>query len=245
MKNSISAKVKNLLFSTLLNKAYICDTKLRRSVERAICEYAKGTVIDVGCGTSPYQSLVESRSGVDRYIGMEYPGARDYFGEEITSVDLMGDVQDLPIHSETVDLVLCLEVIEHVPEPEMAMREVLRVLKPSGVFILSAPSTFKLHMEPHDYHRFTKYGLQYLLSKMEFKVITLECRGKASAAVGQTLSSYLHEALVINRQTGQPSLWRAPFILPLLGLIQAIFLFFDRFTKSETLTIGYTAISQK
>jgi ubiquinone/menaquinone biosynthesis C-methylase UbiE len=82
---------------------------------------------------------------------MEYPGVVDYFGEAIGDVDFYGDGQYLPIKAESIDFVLCSEVIEHVPEPVELVQEAWRILKDGGILVLTAPSTFKLHMEPHDY----------------------------------------------------------------------------------------------
>jgi SAM-dependent methyltransferase len=237
--------IKKLLFGTLLNKTYIAETKLRRSVCNALDAYARGVVVDVGCGSKPFESQIKGHPSVERYIGLEYPGAVDHFFQPITDVDEFGDAQQLPFSDATADVVLCSEVIEHVPEPELAVQEAYRVLKPGGIYILTVPSTFKLHMEPNDFHRFTKYGLQYVLSKIGFKVLEMHSRGRTPATLGQSIVLYLHELIVLRRETGQPSLWRAPLVLPLLGGMQAIALLFDHFATSETLTLGYTVISQK
>jgi SAM-dependent methyltransferase len=237
--------IKKLLFGTLLNKAYIAETKLRRSVWHALDAYARGVVVDIGCGSKPFESQIKGHPAVERYIGVEYPGAVDYFGQPITDIDEFGDAQQLPFSDAMADVALCSEVIEHVPEPERAVQEAYRVLKPGGIYILTVPYIFKLHMEPNDFHRFTKYGLQHMLSKIGFEVLGIHSRGRAPATLGQSIVLYLYELMVLRRDTGQPSLWRAPIVLPFLAVIQAVALLFDRFARSETLTIGYTVISRK
>ncbi|MCU0305294.1 MAG: methyltransferase domain-containing protein [Thermoanaerobaculales bacterium] len=63
-------------------------------------------------------------------------------GIEATRIDL--DVDDLPYDSETFDVVLCLEVLEHLIRPEEALREIRRTLKPTGTFIASVPNIYQL-----------------------------------------------------------------------------------------------------
>ncbi|NDJ76694.1 MAG: methyltransferase domain-containing protein, partial [Chloroflexi bacterium] len=54
-------------------------------------------------------------------------------------------------------------VLEHVDDFQAGMREITRVLKPGGILLLGLPFRQALHLEPHDYWRFTEYGLRYLL----------------------------------------------------------------------------------
>lgn len=237
--------LKQLLSNTLLNKDYIGSSKLRRSIVEAIPGFAKGVVLDVGCGVQPYADLLKSQSQVSRYLSLEYPGATDYFGEPFRGVDVFGDAQRLPFRSERVDTVLCSEVIEHVPEPGLLLEEIHRVLRTGGTVILTAPSTFQLHLEPHDYFRFTKHGLAHLFAKAKLRVLQVKTRGFAPAAIGQSISSYLNDALVADPRTKQPRLWRAALVLPVCAVIQGVSLLLDRFSTSDTLTVGYTVIARK
>jgi SAM-dependent methyltransferase len=68
--------------------------------------------------------------------------------------------------------VLCTEVLEHLPEPQKAVDEIFRVLKPGGTLLLTTRFLFPIHDAPHDYFRFTKYGLRYLLRG--FEILKLE-----------------------------------------------------------------------
>ena len=109
-------------------------------------------VLDVGCGNKPYADLFE---------GCTYIGAN--FTAVDAKPDVVADAMRLPIGSKTVDLVFCSQVLEHVPRPWQLIEECHRVLRPHGWLILSAPFYWPLHEEPHDYFRFTRYGLEILL----------------------------------------------------------------------------------
>lgn len=79
--------------------------------------------------------------------------------------DIVGDVMDLPIAENVYDSVLCLAVLEHVPRPWDAMREMRRVLKPGGTLVLYVPFLSPYHAMPGyygDYVRFTDDGLRAL-----------------------------------------------------------------------------------
>ena len=76
-------------------------------------------------------------------------------------VDFTSDASALPLADGSVDLVLALDLIEHVPEPAAVLGEIARVLRPGGTVILSVPSTVPRH-DDHDYWRFTAQGLEKL-----------------------------------------------------------------------------------
>jgi SAM-dependent methyltransferase len=115
------------------------------------------TILDIGCGHRPYSDLF----GESNYIGLDH-------GTEDTSPDVVGDAMQLPIRSEAADIVFSTQVIEHVPNPGLMIRECYRVLKPGGYLILTGPFYWPLHEEPFDFHRFTKYGFAHYLSEAGF-----------------------------------------------------------------------------
>lgn len=76
--------------------------------------------------------------------------------------DVVDDITRSSFPDETFDAVIIMEVLEHVPEPHRATLEIHRLLKPGGRLIASTPFLFPIHDRPHDYFRYTKYGLSYL-----------------------------------------------------------------------------------
>ena len=92
---------------------------------------------------------------------------------------IVGDAQALGLAGASFDIVLCTEMLEHVPEPQRAVDEMWRVLKPGGLLLLTTRFLFPIHDAPHDYFRFTKYGLRHLLRR--FDIVSLE---EETTAVG-------------------------------------------------------------
>lgn len=79
--------------------------------------------------------------------------------------DIVGDVMALPMEADQYDAVLCLAVLEHVPRPWDAVREMLRVLKPGGTLFAYVPFLSPYHAMPGyygDYFRFTEDGIRAL-----------------------------------------------------------------------------------
>lgn len=127
-----------------------------------------GTVLDVGCGMKPYRSLFRR---ADLYVGLDWPNTAFAWRP---ALDVYGDAMRLPFKDASVDGVLSSEVLEHVPDPALFMREVERVLRPDGKLLLTTPQTWGLHEEPRDFYRFTRYGLHHLASSAGLNVIEVE-----------------------------------------------------------------------
>lgn len=107
--------------------------------------------LDIGCSTSGYAQYFPNRVGLD-IVKKE-------------GVDIVGDAHQLPFPDETFENILCTEVLEHLHTPQRAVDEMWRVLKVGGKLILTTRFLYPIHDAPHDYFRYTKYGLSHLLSK--------------------------------------------------------------------------------
>lgn len=136
--------------------------RLYGAAARALPQF-RGRVLDIGAGTQPYRPFLPQDV---QYVAMEIV--------PIPGNDLIASVLALPFAGDVFDGILCTEVVEHVPEPEQALREMARVLRPGGRLYLTVPMSWALHYVPHDYYRFTRYGLQYLLGKTGFRVDRME-----------------------------------------------------------------------
>ena len=89
---------------------------------------------------------------------------------------ILGDAQNIPVKSNTVDCVKCTELLEHVELPERVLDEISRVLKPGGILILSVPFNVGVHGDPYDFQRFTDQKLTRML-KDNFNIIILKKQG--------------------------------------------------------------------
>ena len=96
-----------------------------------------------------------------------FQGRRDIVNVDIFAfeeVDICAQAADLPIKSDTVDLVWNIGLLEHVESPGKVVEEMKRVLKPGGEAFIYMPFMYPIHGAPHDYQRLTGSGLEVLLS---------------------------------------------------------------------------------
>jgi SAM-dependent methyltransferase len=136
----------------------------------------KLAVLDVGCWQKQYKPFFRGRDA--KYVGLDI--------EKTPYADVVGDVHKLPFKKESFDVVLCLEVLEHVRKPWVAVEEIRRVLKKNGTLIASVPFYFPAHACPNDYWRFTADGLEILLENY---------RSVKTYRVGNAATSYfLHNS---------------------------------------------------
>lgn len=139
--------------------------KITRPRLRAFLEKHRsaGKTLDIGCGNAIYSDLFPNRVTVDIE---RRPGV---------PVDIIGDAHNLSIFpANTFDVILCTEVLEHLHTPARAIAEFHRILKPRGTLLLTTRFVFPLHDTPHDYYRYTKYGLNHLLQHFDEVHITEE-----------------------------------------------------------------------
>ncbi len=136
------------------------SAKLTRiTLDRFIERHATGRrTLDVGAQNGPYAAHFPHRVALDVQRGR--------------GVQIIGDAQALGIGDGSFEVVLCTEVLEHLPEPQRAIDEMFRVLSPGGLLLLTTRFVFPIHDAPHDYFRFTKYGLRHLLRR--FEIVELE-----------------------------------------------------------------------
>ena len=139
----------------------------RRALWEAMAELApaaSGRLLDVGCGTQPYRALFD----VDEYVGLEVdsPNAR---AQGIA--DLYYDGASFPTPDRHFDTVLCNQVLEHVFNPNDFIDELHRVLVPGGQLLLTVPFIWDEHEQPHDFARYSSFGLRAMLERHGFRVI--------------------------------------------------------------------------
>jgi SAM-dependent methyltransferase len=186
------------------------SAKLTRiTLDRFIASHASSRrTLDIGAQNGPYAALFPRRTGLDIQPG--------------TGVRIIGDAQALGIRDGAFDVVLCTEVLEHLPEPQRAIDEIYRVLSPGGELLLTTRFLFPLHDTPHDYFRFTKYGLRHLLRR--FDIVELREETDSIGTIAVLLQRLGMQAETL-RWTPLRALWlvAAQLTRPLRFLITAEF----------------------
>jgi SAM-dependent methyltransferase len=133
----------------------------------------EGTVLDVGSLTKPY---AQWKKPSVRWTGIDVvPGP---------GVDILISANGVwPLESGSYDVVLCTQVLEHVSSVDLTLQEMVRVLKPGGRLIISAPFIYNEHGAPGDYRRFSAGGLEQMIRTRGLEVQEVRRQG----AIGSTL----------------------------------------------------------
>jgi len=144
---------------------------MRRAINTAVRLFAEsfappGPVVEIGSLYLPgYERLCDLRG--------YFPG-RDYLGCDIREglgVDRHEDACDLSFADQSIGTILLFELLEHLPDPQRAIDEAKRVLRPDGLLAVSVPFALRLHGLPRDYWRFTASGVSVLLSRFPARTI--------------------------------------------------------------------------
>jgi len=136
---------------------------------------AKRRVLDIGCGQQPYRGIVQHQ--IDVYIGTNH---RTYHGD--TDVARWTDVYvndgaKMPFKGESFDAVLCFQVLPVFPDMYAFLREVKRLLKSGGHFMLTTDFLYPIWNAPYNYWRTTRYALELMAEAVGFEVLAIETFG--------------------------------------------------------------------
>lgn len=134
------------------------------SIEDAVAAFASqlpqgARLLDAGAGEGNYKHYFSAQ----RYCGLDL-GVGDQQWN-YAQLDVVGDLSILPFRDSTFDACLNVVTLEHVKNPARVIREIARTLAPGGRFLLIVPFEWEEHQQPHDYFRFTRYSLDYLLGQ--------------------------------------------------------------------------------
>ncbi|MCK4738571.1 MAG: class I SAM-dependent methyltransferase [Deltaproteobacteria bacterium] len=217
-----------------LDRGRLCIDEFAENVGKELP--AETLLLDAGAGEcwyKPHFSHLKYYS-VDFGLGK---GDWDY-----TNLDVLANLLQLPFEDNTFDAVLCTQVLEHINLPGDFVKELYRILKPGGKLYLSAPQGFKEHQTPHDYFRYTSFGLRFLFEEAGFKVEYVKPFGGFFFFLGDRISP-VHRYLFSNKRSIG---WKLLF-LPLEPISKILFSIvlplivssLDSFDKKQKWTNGY------
>jgi SAM-dependent methyltransferase len=178
-------------------------------------------MLDLGCGSRPYKEL---------YPDGDVIGADVFDGEHVDVRIEVGSA--LPFPDNKFRSVFSTQVLEHVYDSDLFLREAFRVTESGGSLVLTVPFVWELHEEPHDFLRFTRYWLEAKLKEIGYKTVEIEPQGGDIAMIGQSI------LLVMARR-------RTFFPYPLRALFNLVFDRLDRFSHTNHFPLNYGVVATK
>lgn len=225
--------VRRILPGWLLNRLDPFQAEIDRLVSQAGRETRAGMIVlDAGAGEARHApGFAHARYvALDRCVGNP--------GWDYASVDICGDAVRLPLLAASVDRILCVVTLEHLKDPAAAIIEFARILKPEGRLYLITPLMWEEHQAPHDYFRFTHWGLHHLLSGAGLEVQRIN-------PVGGFFWMYGRRS--VNLVSFFQSSWRwvlfPPIALVAGCLVPLLCYYLDGLDREKRHTLGHTAIA--
>ena len=198
----------------------------RAYVQEAAGRYGRGRVLDAGCGRRPYAEFFSD------YTGLEFDRVR--YAD--APADVWGSGMELPFRDKAFATVFSSQVLEHVPEPWRMVAEMARVLEPGGHLILTAPHIWGLHEAPHDYFRFTCYGLEHLARRVGLQPVEVRPMAGYWVTAGVRFCYYL-------RRFERGPL--KPVVRAMFALIQLLAWGLDRLHRVESDAWNYLLVARR
>jgi len=167
--------------SAVWEKGYISYRRLwLDSCLEASSDEMRGIVIDLGGKREKKQKRgtfkpPEEKARAWWYINLD----------RNTSPNIFADVNQAPLGGQSVDCVICTEVLEHIPDPKACVHEMYRLLQKGGMAFVSAPFMYPVHADPFDFQRFTDEGLRNLFK--DFASVEIIQMGSYAGTLGMLI----------------------------------------------------------
>jgi len=221
--------LRNIKIRKYFSPALLC---LDKSFVPVAGKSGDGACLDIGCGDQPYRGLIESLGAKYESVDVE---------DRTENVNYMSDIHDMSdVPQEAFDSAICLEVLEHVSNPFVAVREIAKLLKPGGVLILSVPHLSRVHEAPHDYFRFTRFGIQSILESSGFDMLEMRPTGSLFSFLGHQWASASNSLF-----------WSIPvlrwfvFSINVLVCVYPCYLLDKLFRKNEIFPLSHVCVARK
>lgn len=174
------------ILGLFINPFYFARKGLYQNVSELVY-HLNGNLLDVGCGTKPYQTICDN---VSEYIGLEID---DEGNRQHKFADVFYDGKTIPFDDKTFDSILSNQVFEHVFNPNEFLKEINRVTKMEGVFLMTVPFVWDEHEQPYDYARYSSFGLKYILGENGFEVIEHRKSNNGLEVIFQLINDYIYK----------------------------------------------------
>jgi ubiquinone/menaquinone biosynthesis C-methylase UbiE len=160
-------------------------------VKAKAASLAPGTrVLDVGAGECQYRPLF-SHCNYKTQDFVQYHGTSTGTQTETWKygpIDYVSDITAIPVPDGAFEAVLCTEVLEHLPRPIDALKEISRILAPGGRLFLTAPFSSGLHQQPYHYYGgFSPHFYKKFLPELHMNIVEMMPTGGLMKHVGQEI----------------------------------------------------------
>lgn len=159
-------------------------------VAKVLADLPRGwRLLDAGAGECQYKKHCGHLAYVAQDIAVYDASNRVGFqnpGWSFSQIDIICDIIKIPEPDASFDAVLCTEVFEHLPDTVRALEELVRLLKPGGMLITTAPFWSMTHQAPfHFATGFNRFFYEHHYERLGLDIVELTPNGNYFESVGQ------------------------------------------------------------
>lgn len=161
----------------------------------------QGKILDVGAGTG-YGARFLDRTKTT-YIPTDLLGGRDPSDSRISKqaekIGIYCSANELPFLGGCINGIMMISVLEHLENPQKALKEAYRLLVPGGNILVATPFAFPVHGYPLDFRRWTREGLRSELENAGFVVLEEDCFGNTFSSLALNVNLFLKYSILQSR----------------------------------------------
>lgn len=179
----------NILIAPFFNPFYISRYDINKVLKSIKCNNNE-KILDIGCGNKPYLKYFSEHQ---IYHGLEISTNTN------NKADFFYDGKEFPFEDSSYTKILCTQVIEHVPNPNLFLKEIYRILSKNGELIITVPLIWDEHEAPFDFQRFTSFGIKKLLKDHNFSVLSYQKLSKGVTGLIQLIINFIYKKIYKSR----------------------------------------------
>ena len=222
--------LRRLVPSWLRQQVFHFEEQLEQETQRfAASLMPSARVLDAGAGEGRHRQYFHRQSYIATDLAI---GDRTW---NYSGLDCVADLLHLPYKANSFDAAISIVTLEHVTDPAAVLSEMARVCRPGAPLLLVVPHDWEVHQHPHDYWRFTRFGVRMLLEKTGWDIERLDPGG----GYFRLLSRRLMNGLQFLPGLAMPlaAIVIAPTAIA-IGLL-------DFLDKRQDFTVGYICLAKK
>ena len=219
------AEARRRLPAWLRRRVFTFETFIEDSVSDFARSLPAGArLLDAGAGEAQYARWFPHV----RYVGVDLAIGDPQW--DYRRLHAIADLEQLPFADAAFDAALHIVTLEHLPRPAQALAELGRVMRRGAALLLVAPQEWEVHQAPHDYYRYTRHGLEYLLAQAGFEIEDIRPAGGLFLVISRRL---LNACQML------------PWLLPLFAPLAVLAAWLDPLDRRKDFTLGYRCLARR
>ncbi len=199
-------------------------------------------LLDAGAGECKWG---EHFPDVD-YISLDYKVGDEEW--DFSPVQIHANLNEsIPLEDNSIDAIISIQVLEHLSNPQQALNEMFRVLKPGGHLFFTTPLCYQEHQQPWDFFRYTRYGLRHITEAAGFDVTYIKAQGGYFMLMRNMLMQFHNAQYFSSSPLIKLLSWLPRQIIKVftLVLLPPILKLLDTLDTTQEFTLGYTTRAVK